>query len=382
VRQADRVRFVLGALIVAALLAGTVAALGDVGRGGGGNGAGGDRARPERAQGSEEPDPPAPRVAVVWGADDIRAAARRLARATWVSSASVLKRGTVLLRARRPGLAIPLDVVGVDPSGYARLVAERDRRAVRRLRPGRALLSETSARLRGRRSGDLRLVGGRRLRVVGVVEDATAQAGELLVHGREPRVDAEPRNIAVILRRDGVTRAAIARRAGAGAHARHADDPRGPAGRGPARPAELKTRFGEPAVQLPYGRDWVRLDPAFVRRHIVAGRVPVLGSVTCHRRMLPALRRAMAELQQRGLGRLVDPGDYAGCYAPRRIRPGGPLSLHAWGLAVDLNASRNPFGGRSRQDARLVRTMKRHGFSWGGDWPTVRDPMHFELRGR
>jgi len=43
VRQADRVRFVLGALIVAVLLAGTVAALGDVGRGGGGNGEGGPK---------------------------------------------------------------------------------------------------------------------------------------------------------------------------------------------------------------------------------------------------------------------------------------------------------------------------------------------------
>jgi hypothetical protein len=379
------VRFVLGALIVAALLAGTVAALGDVGGGGAGDGDGvrgeaaGSGPAPEAAQ---TPDPPAPRVAVVWGADDIRAAAQRLARAPRVSGASVLERGTTLLRGARPGLAIPLDAVGVDPRGYASLVAERDRRAVGRLRPGRALLSETSARLRGRRSGDLRLAGGRRLRVIGVVGDATAQAGELLVHSREPRVDTAPRNIAVILRRDSVTRGAIARRAGGGAHARYADDPRGPAGRGPARPAELKARFGEPAVALPYGRDWVRLDPRFVRRHMVARRVPVLGQVTCHRRMLAPLRSAMAELRRRGLARLVDPGDYAGCYAPRRIRPGGPLSLHAWGLAVDLNASRNPFGGRSRQDARLVRTMKRHGFTWGGDWPTVRDPMHFEFRGR
>jgi hypothetical protein len=98
--------------------------------------------------------------------------------------------------------------------------------------------------------------------------------------------------------------------------------------------------------------------------------------------VLPPLRAAMGELARRRLARLVDPGDYAGCYAPRRIRPGGPLSLHAWGLAVDLNASRNPFGGRSRQDPRLVRIMERHGFTWGGDWPTARDPMHFEWRGR
>ena len=49
--------------------------------------------------------------------------------------------------------------------------------------------------------------------------------------------------------------------------------------------------------------------------------------------------------------------------------------------AVDLNASRNPFRGRSHQDRRLVRIMEKHGFTWGGRWPTRPDPMHFEYRG-
>jgi hypothetical protein len=131
---------------------------------------------------------------------------------------------------------------------------------------------------------------------------------------------------------------------------------------------------------LPYGDDWVRLDPAFLRRHIVTRRVPVLGSVTCHRKMIRPLRAALGELARRGLSQLVDPGDYAGCYAPRRIQARGQLSLHAWGVAIDLNASANPFMGRSRQDPRLVRIMQRHGFTWGGEWPTRPDPMHFELR--
>jgi transposase len=38
--------------------------------------------------------------------------------------------------------------------------------------------------------------------------------------------------------------------------------------------------------------------------------------------------------------------------------------------------------GQSNQDSRLVRAMERHGFYWGGDFPTVPDPMHFEFRGR
>jgi hypothetical protein len=96
---------------------------------------------------------------------------------------------------------------------------------------------------------------------------------------------------------------------------------------------------------------------------------------------MPRLRNALGELERRGLARLVDPGDFAGCYAPRRIPQTGGLSLHALGLAVDLNAQRNPYGKRSRQDRRLVAALERHGFAWGGAWPTVKDAMHFEYQG-
>jgi hypothetical protein len=110
--------------------------------------------------------------------------------------------------------------------------------------------------------------------------------------------------------------------------------------------------------------------------------VPIIGAVTCHRAFIPPLRRALGRLERRGLERLVDPSDYAGCYAPRRIPASGSLSLHAWGLAIDLNASQNPQGDRPRQDPRLVRAFEREGFTWGGRWPTAPDGMHFELHRR
>ena len=50
-------------------------------------------------------------------------------------------------------------------------------------------------------------------------------------------------------------------------------------------------------------------------------------------------------------------------------------------VTVDLNASRNPQGSPPHQDLRLVHVMERHGFSWGGRWPTVPDGMHFEFHG-
>ena len=331
------------------------------------------------------PEPQA--VAVIWSLERAGRAARRLRRDPAVASVTATSREVALLRSAaapggrvvqrvRPGYAVPLDVLGVDPRGYAAALPEASRRPFAGLRHGEALLSRTSAVLRRvGRGGTLRLAGGRRLRVAGVVEDEAASGAELVVPGRR----GERTGLVVLLRAGAAPDPMrLARRAERGAAGRLVGGG-GPAG--PARPAELKARFGEPAVGLPYGEDWVRLDPAFVRRRIVTRSVPLLGTVTCHRATIGPLRAALGSLERRGLGRLVDRADYAGCYAPRRIRPSGSLSLHAWGLAVDLNAAANPFGGRSRQDPRLVRTMERHGFTWGGDWPTRPDPMHFELRG-
>ena len=340
--------------------------------------------------------PASPIVAVVWGIEDARRAARRLARTGAVESTTVVRRGAALLtsatrndgraveRVRR-GFAIPLDVLSVEPSEYAATLPGSERHRVSRLRHGEALLSRTSARLRRIGTGGaVRLADGRRLRVAGVLPDALVQFAELLVGDSERMPGARNSVLAVLRHGSAIRSAELAREAGGDARARlvAVSNASATLPRGPARPAELKDRFGEPAVALPYGDDWVRLDPGFVGRSIRTARVPLLGAVSCHHEMIPALRAAMRELAERGLGRLVDRGDYAGCYAPRRIRPGGALSLHAWGLAVDLNASANPYGGRSAQDPRLVRTMERHGFTWGGNFPTRPDPMHFEFRGR
>jgi hypothetical protein len=338
-------------------------------------------------------------AALVRGPDDLTAAARRLARVRGVRRTSLVGRGTALVtevRARggrlvqrtRDGFALALDVATVEPRAWAAALPQAERARVARLRRGEVLLSATAARLRRVGAGaTLDLASGGRLRVRGVLPDDLAHSAELVAHLRDRRVPGRPRNVLALLRPGaGLDERRLERAAGDGDPTRARllfdGEDSGEAGDGPARPAELKARFGEPTVGLPYSEDWVRLDPGFLRRHIVTRRVPVLGAVTCHRRMLPALRSAMAGLQRRGLGRLVDVSEYAGCYAPRRIQPSGTLSLHAWGLAVDLNAASNPLGGESNQDPRLVRALERHGFYWGGDFPTVPDPMHFEFRGR
>jgi hypothetical protein len=122
--------------------------------------------------------------------------------------------------------------------------------------------------------------------------------------------------------------------------------------------------------------------------NIVTGQVPLIGTVRCHRIVLPALQGAMAEVVLAGLAGAIDVTDTrraGGCWYAREIRPGTGtsgrnLSRHSWGAAIDLNPSSNPFGGTPRLDPRVVQIFRRWGFAWGGTF-TIPDGMHFEWVG-
>lgn len=127
-----------------------------------------------------------------------------------------------------------------------------------------------------------------------------------------------------------------------------------------------------------YADGTIEPDADWVRAHIRTETVPVLGRVTCHRLMLPQLRGALAEVEAAGLASTLT--TYDGCYVPRFIErdPSRSISLHTWGIAIDLDAATNYRGIRGTMDARVVEIFKRWGFRWGGDWAYT-DPMHFEL---
>jgi hypothetical protein len=119
-------------------------------------------------------------------------------------------------------------------------------------------------------------------------------------------------------------------------------------------------------------------DADWVAANIVTTTVPIMGRVTCHRLMVPQLRGALQEVQDAGLGGLLR--TYDGCYVPRFIarNPDNSISLHTWGIAIDMDAATNYRGIRGTMDLRIVEVFKRWGFAWGGDWRYT-DPMHFEL---
>lgn len=73
------------------------------------------------------------------------------------------------------------------------------------------------------------------------------------------------------------------------------------------------------------------------------------------------------------------------------------VSNHAYGYAIDINPMQNPYIKRTKilpagavydpdapgtitRDSQLVKEFKKRGWSWGGDWKSVKDYQHFEKR--
>ena len=138
----------------------------------------------------------------------------------------------------------------------------------------------------------------------------------------------------------------------------------------------------EPFTYIDHGDGMISIDPDWVAEWIVEVDLPILGYSKCHRVMVPQLINALLEIQALGLAGGIDPKDYAGCWVPRHIifDPSRPLSMHAWGLALDINVSTNGYGDHTPElDLRIVEVFERWGFRWGGDFSTP-DGMHFELR--
>ena len=127
-----------------------------------------------------------------------------------------------------------------------------------------------------------------------------------------------------------------------------------------------------------YDDGTIQPDARWVRENIVTATVPVFGRVTCHRLMVPQLRGALAEVEAEGLAGSLH--TYNGCYVPRFIErnPTRSISLHTWGIAIDLDSATNYRGIAGTMDPKVVAIFKKWGFRWGGDW-TYTDPMHFEL---
>jgi hypothetical protein len=79
---------------------------------------------------------------------------------------------------------------------------------------------------------------------------------------------------------------------------------------------------------------------------------------------------------------------YDGCWNVRNKRGQSTLSIHAFGMAIDFNATHNPF--KTTREQAIERGLKpfskefikvsRSYMDCGADWRTTPDGMHFQIK--
>ena len=151
----------------------------------------------------------------------------------------------------------------------------------------------------------------------------------------------------------------------------------------------MKPAHGRAELEARYGRVLIDKDPRGGYRIIspigweIANMTKVVsdllprGKLYTHRDMVGPLLRALAAAK-------AQCPEYAvrtiGCWAVRYKRTQAKeVSLHALGLAVDINADTNPMRSPIESDMPplFVDAFVRQGFTWGATFPTP-DPMHFQ----
>ncbi len=77
---------------------------------------------------------------------------------------------------------------------------------------------------------------------------------------------------------------------------------------------------------------------------------------------------------------------FGGCFNYRRMRGGSSLSMHAWGIAIDLDPDRNALGVAWKPKSGMmpeavIDIFAGHGWTWGGLFSRP-DAMHFQATKR
>lgn len=103
-------------------------------------------------------------------------------------------------------------------------------------------------------------------------------------------------------------------------------------------------------------------------------------TLTAHVRAVPLFRAFIEDIVERGYPVAGPVKDDWG-YNCRRIAGSETWSWHAWGLAIDLNALKNPMGPSLITDMPpwIDEVAARYGLVWGGNFNRRKDAMHFEL---
>jgi len=153
----------------------------------------------------------------------------------------------------------------------------------------------------------------------------------------------------------------------------------------------MKIEHPEPGHERGWGSGWPNCQTdKMVPLSVKSGKKNVGFPAGCRREIHDLLDMLLRECDRRGY-RFLDPGCWG--FACRDIkRPDGTTtgtpSNHSWGLAVDINAPRNPNTSGPRitdMPKWMPKLFNDYGFRWGGDYRrlggTNVDTMHYEFCG-
>lgn len=127
-------------------------------------------------------------------------------------------------------------------------------------------------------------------------------------------------------------------------------------------------KYGEPSASNPNMILWD------VPTHLEIGVIPK--RIYCNKDLVKPLEAAFKALID--TGRVTELKTWDGCFNIRKKRGLSSMSLHSWGIAIDVNAFENGLGKQPKLSPEFVKCFTDNGFIWGGTWRRL-DGMHFEL---
>lgn len=132
--------------------------------------------------------------------------------------------------------------------------------------------------------------------------------------------------------------------------------------------AQALKKYGDPTLE----RNMIVWD---VPTELEIGVIPK--KIYCNKDLVKPLEQAFKNLIQRN--KVAELKTWDGCFNIRKKRGLASMSLHSWGIAIDVNAAWNGLGKEPQLSSDFVKCFTDAGFDWGGTWKNRRDGMHFQL---
>lgn len=131
-------------------------------------------------------------------------------------------------------------------------------------------------------------------------------------------------------------------------------------------------KYGSPSLEK-YLTVWVVPEEYTSKSNVIPKKI------YCNIDIIDPLSKAFKNLIDRN--KIDELHTWDGCFCIRSQRRSITIiSKHSWAVAVDVNASENPMGHEPKLSPEFVQCFIDAGFDWGGNFKTVKDGMHFQLK--